>query len=121
MLFDSGSTMATVSPDFTQRTQLSVKELDKPVILQLGCSSSRSKVNFATEVKVEFALINIGTYLDIANLDKYNSILGTPFLRKDGISLDFETQEIVIHGKMRIPALIEGEGTTAAKPIRRGK
>jgi len=120
-LFDSGSTTDTVSPDFTRIAKLSVKELDKPVTLQLGCSSSRSKVNFATEAKVEFASINIGTYLDIANLDKYDSILGTPFLRKHGISLDFETQEIVIRGKLRIPALIEGEGTTAAKPIRRGK
>jgi hypothetical protein len=120
-LFDSGSTTDAVSPDFTWIAKLSVKELDKPVTLQLGCSGSRSKVNFATEAKVEFASINIGTYLDIANLDKYDSILGTPFLRKHGISLDFETQEIVIRGKLRIPALIEGEGTTAAKPIRRGK
>ena len=120
-LFDSGSTTDAVSPDFTRIAKLSVKELDKPVTLQLGCSGSRSKVNFATEAKVEFASINIGTYLDIANLDKYDSILGTPFLRKHGISLDFETQEIVIRGKLRIPALIEGEGTTAAKPIRRGK
>ena len=120
-LFDSGSTMDAVSPDFTQIAQLSIKELDKPVTLQLGCSGSRSKVNFATEAKVEFASINISTYLDIANLDKYDSILGTPFLRKHGISLDFDTQEIVIHGKLRIPALPEGEGTTAAKPIRHGK
>src|ERR1700677_4621622 len=45
MLFDSGSTMDTVSPDFTRIVQLSMKELDKPVTLQLGCSSSRLKVN----------------------------------------------------------------------------
>src|ERR1700691_540310 len=120
MLFDSGSTTDTVSPDFMQIAKLSVRELDKPVTLQLGCSGSRLKVNF-TEAKVELASINIGTYLDIANLDKYNSILGTLFLRKHGISLDFEIQEIMICRKLHIPTLIEGEGTTAAKPIHRGK
>ena len=98
-----------------------MKELDKPVTLQLGCSSSRSKVNFATEANIKFALMNIGTYLDIANLDKYNSILRTLFLRKHGISLDFETQKIVIHSKLCIPALLEGEGNPTVKPICCGK
>jgi hypothetical protein len=57
-LFDSGSTTDAVSPDFTRIAKLSVRELDTPVTLQLECSGSRSKV--------EFASINIGTYLDIA-------------------------------------------------------
>jgi hypothetical protein len=65
---------------------------------------------------IEFASIDVDTYLDIANLDKYDTILGTPFMRKHGISLDFETQEIVIRGTLRIPALLEGEGEAAAKP-----
>jgi Retroviral aspartyl protease len=113
-LFDSGSTTDAISPDFTQVASLPVKQLDKPVTLRLGCSGSRSKVNFATESCIEFASITIDTYLDIANLDKYDSILGTPFLWKHGIQLDFETQEIVIHGKLRIPALPEGEGSATA-------
>ena len=84
MLFDSGSTMDAVSPDFTQVVSLLVKQLDKPVTLQLGCLGSQSKVN------------------------KYDSILGTPFLWKHGIQLDFETQEIVIRGKLHISTLPEG-------------
>jgi hypothetical protein len=51
---------------------------------------------FAMTAITEFGSINCNTYLDIANLDKYDCILGTPFLRKHGISLDFERQEIVI-------------------------
>jgi hypothetical protein len=92
------------------------KELVKPVTLQLGCSGSRSKINFATESLIEFASIDEITYLDIVNLDKYDTILGTLFMRKHGISLDFERQEIVIHGKLCIPALPEGEGEVVAKP-----
>ncbi len=115
-LFDSGSTTDAVTPDFTRVANLTVKELAKPVTLQLGCSGSRSKVNFATVSSIEFTSIDVNTYLDIANLDKYDTILGTPFMRKHGISLDFETQEIVIRGTLRIPALLEGEGEAAAKP-----
>ena len=115
-LFDSGSTTDAVTPDFTQVAQLPVKELVKPVTLQLGCSGSHSKINFATISPIEFASIGADTYLDIANLDKYDTILGTPFLRQHGIALDFENLEIVVCGKLRIPALPEGEGESTAKP-----
>ena len=115
-LFDSGSTTDAVSPDFTRVATLPVYELDNPVTLQLGCVGSRSKINYASTARVGFGSINIDTYLDIANLDKYDTILGTPFLSKHGISLDFEHKEIVIRGTKRIRALPEGEGTAAVNP-----
>jgi len=115
-LFNSGSTTDAVTPDFTRVAELTVKELAKPVTLQLGCSGSRSKVNFATVSSIEFGSIDVDMYLDIANLDKYDTILGTPFMRKHGISLNFETQEIIICGRLRIPTLPEGEGEAAVKP-----
>jgi len=37
-------------------------------------------------------------------------------MRKHRIFLNFETQEIVICGKLCIPVLLEGEGKAAAKP-----
>jgi hypothetical protein len=114
-LFDSGSTTDAVSPDFTRVAKLTAKELAKPVTLQLGCSGSRSKINFGTEPPIVFGTISANTYLDIANLDKYDTILGTLFMRKHGISLNFESLEIVIHGKLRMPTLPEGEGATTAK------
>ena len=121
-LFDSGSTTDAISPDFTRVARLPILELENPVTLQLGCSGSRSKINYGSEANVKFALITSDTYLDVANLDKYDSILGTPFMRKHGIILDFETQEIVIRGKLRIPALPEGEGAaTAGRSPRNGK
>jgi hypothetical protein len=115
-LFDSRSTTNAVTPDFTPVAALEAKELVKPVTLQLGCSGSCLKINFTTESLIEFASIDEITYLDIVNLDKYDTILGTLFMRKHGISLDFERQEIVIRGKLHIPTLPEGEGEAAAKP-----
>jgi len=113
-LFDSGSTTDAVSPDFTRVANIPVYELEKPLTLQLGCTGSRSKINFGTESRIKFGSIAKDTYLDVANLDKYDSILGTLFLRKHGIMLDFNHNEIVICGKQRIPALPEGEGAAVA-------
>ena len=120
-LFDSGSTTDAISPDFTRVSNVPILRLDKPATLQLGCSGSRSKINFATIAVVEFGSTTTKNYLDIANLDKYVCILGTLFLRKHGISLDFQFQEIVIHGKLCIPTLPEGEGVSTTKPIGGGK
>jgi hypothetical protein len=113
-LFDSGSTTDAVSPDFTRVANVPIYELEKPLTLQLGCAGSRSKINFGTESQIKFGSIANNTYLDVANLDKYDSILGTLFLRKHGIMLDFDHNEIVIRGKLRIPALPKGEGAAVA-------
>jgi hypothetical protein len=95
-LFDSGSTTDAISADFTRVARLPVYILDDPVTLQLGCAGSRSKINFGSVAKTDFANISDDTYLDVANLDKYDSILGTPFLVRHGIALDFERKEIII-------------------------
>ena len=88
--------------------QIPILRLEKPATLQLGCLGSRLKINFATIAVVEFSSTTTKNYLDIVNLDKYDCILETPFLRKHGISLDFQFQDIVIHRKLCIPTLPEG-------------
>ena len=70
-------------------------------------------MTLVTIAVVEFGPTTAKNYLDIANLDKYDCILGMPFLRKHGISLDFHFQDIVICGNLHIPTLPEGEGTSA--------
>jgi hypothetical protein len=115
-LFNSGS-----MTDFARVLNVPILRLERPATLQLGCLGSRLKINFATIACVEFGSTASKNYLDIANLGKYNCILGTLFLRKHGVSLDFEFQEIVICGKLHIPTLPEGEGTSATNPIQHGK
>ena len=71
--------------------------LEDQVVLQLGCSGSRSKINFGTHAPVSFGpLKGVETYLDIVNLDRYDCVLGTPFMNEHGMMLDFKTREIVI-------------------------
>src|ERR1700723_2826639 len=94
------STQATVSPDLARVAELPLLALHKSVTLQLGCSGSRSKVNFATTVMINFELVHALTILDIANLDKYDCILGTPFMTKHIIVLDLGSYKIIIHSKV---------------------
>src|SRR3984957_4579125 len=115
MLFDSGSTTDAASPDLARVAELPLLALDKPVTLQLGCSGSRSKVNFATAAMINFELVHALTFLDIVNLDKYDCVLGTLFMTKHKITLDLGSHEIIIHGKMCIPALPEGEGDISVR------
>src|ERR1700722_19721550 len=114
-LFDSGSTTDAMSPDLARVAELPLLALDEPVMLQLGCSGSRSKVNFTTTAMINFELVHVLTFLDIGNLDKYDCILGTLFMTKHKIVLDLGSHEIIIHSKMCIPALPEGEGDISAQ------
>jgi hypothetical protein len=43
-------------------------------------------------------------YVDIANFDKYDMVIGTPFMYNHQVKLDFESQSICINGT-KIPAI----------------
>ena len=65
--------------------------LEQPIALQLACIGSQSMINYGT-----YAIIKIGhkvveEYFKVANVEHYDAILGTPFLRKMGIILDFRS------------------------------
>ncbi|KAF8584914.1 hypothetical protein K439DRAFT_1313280, partial [Ramaria rubella] len=64
-------------------------ELEHPIGLQLACVSSRLTINYRMHTNIRFGEHNIEEYFDIKNIDYYDAILGTPFLHKLGISLDF--------------------------------
>ncbi|KAI0057642.1 hypothetical protein BV25DRAFT_1769138, partial [Artomyces pyxidatus] len=107
-LFDSGSTTVSITPDFARVSKIPLIQLENPVVLQLGCVGSRSKINFGANVNLKFGPVDAPTYVDIVNIDRYDMIIGTPFLRKHGVNLDFEHQVVRIRGAP-IPVLSEGE------------
>jgi hypothetical protein len=110
-LFDSGSTSDSITPEFARVTNLKVYPLSNPVNLQLGTVGSRSRINYGAFPSVEYASISVlQEYLDVVNIDRYDAVLGTVFMRKNGISLDFEKGVICIHGTPA-PTLSEGEET----------
>ncbi|KDQ24290.1 hypothetical protein PLEOSDRAFT_1107213 [Pleurotus ostreatus PC15] len=109
-LFDSGCTTDSLSPEYANIAKIPYGHLKEPVPLQLGTVGSSSKINFGAEATMTLGPIISKTYFDIANLDRYDAIIGTPTMRKYGIILDFADKCIRI-GNRAFDALKEGEET----------
>ncbi|KAF8233082.1 hypothetical protein L208DRAFT_1148457, partial [Tricholoma matsutake] len=105
VLLDSGCTSDSVSPEFTVSANLKVHELEEPIPLQLGMVGSQSKINFGLFSEFELQGIRGEHYFDVVNLDRYDMIVGTMFMRKHGIILDFERDEVHLKGKVVLFAI----------------
>ena len=103
-LWDSGSTTTGITPSFAEIAKIAVDILDDPHILQLGTVGSRSIIKFGTDVTMKVANTDCMTYVDVANFDHYDMIIGTPFMRRNKVKLDFEKNEVVINGQS-LPAI----------------
>ncbi|KAJ7583104.1 hypothetical protein C8J56DRAFT_1054836 [Mycena floridula] len=73
--------------------------LENPVNVALGTVGSRSKINFGTYCNVKYGPIDSKEYWDVLNIDRYDAIVGTMFMRQHGIALDFEHDVIRVKGK----------------------
>jgi hypothetical protein len=102
-LLDSGSEGVLLSPEFTRATGTKMFALEQPIALQLVCIGSRSTINYGTNMTIKFGHKQYDEYFDVANIEYYNAILGTLFLRKLGITLDFSSPGVVRIGDEIIP------------------
>jgi hypothetical protein len=108
-LLDSGSTTVSITHDFARVAKLKVMQLERPIPLQLGTVGSRSMINFGTRTRVELGPIKVDdAYMDVVNIDRYDMIIGTPFMRKHGLVLDFGTNTLANQGEI-IPTLTAGQ------------
>ena len=107
-LFDSGSEADCVSSDFATVAKLKTFPLDAPVGLQMGCKGSRSSMSYGARAEIKFndQISFPSTYLDVANLDRYDLILGMPFMRKHSCDLLISSRHL-IYGKHRIRCLTQ--------------
>ncbi|KAF5381313.1 hypothetical protein D9615_008285 [Tricholomella constricta] len=97
-LWDSGSTTTGLTPSFAQVADIRVFPLEDPLILQLGTKGSRATVNFGTTVEAVLPGFKGKVYMDLANFDRYDVIIGTPFMRANNVVLDFNRDEVVVNG-----------------------
>ena len=102
-LLDSGSEGVLLSLEFTRAMGIKTFSLEQPIALQLACIGSQSMINYGTHVTIKIGHKVVEEYFDIANIEHYNVILGTPFLRKMGIVLDFRSPGIAWIGNEVIP------------------
>ncbi|KAJ7471585.1 hypothetical protein B0H11DRAFT_1654194, partial [Mycena galericulata] len=104
-LIDSGSTTNSISPEFAHVTHAPRIRLQEQITLQLGCVGSRSRINYGTRVPVDFGGIKGHVYFDQVNLDRYDCIIGTPFLNRHGAIIDFGKRELRFPNGNVVPAL----------------
>ena len=77
--------------------------LEKPIALQLACIGSQSMINYRTHVTIKLGPKVVEEYFNIANVEHYDAILGTPFLRRMGIVLDCRSPGMAWIGNEVIP------------------
>jgi hypothetical protein len=60
-------------------------------------------INYGTHATIKIGRKVIEEYFDVANIEHYDTILGTPFLRKMGIILDFRSPGMIWMGNEVVP------------------
>ncbi|PBK96036.1 hypothetical protein ARMGADRAFT_924651 [Armillaria gallica] len=117
MLWDSGSTATAMSPAFADISKAIVSRLRNPVVLQLGTVGSRAKINFGTFSNINSEGFAGPEYFDVVNIDRYDIIVGTPFMHRNKVILDFDKKCIVVNGKRMEGKVLDGD--EADKIVRR--
>ena len=98
-LIDSGSEGIMLSPNFIRVAKIEPFPLDKPIGIQLAVTGSKSVINYGANMTIKYKGRELKEYFNTINIDYYDAILGTPFLRKHEVIIDFmnncRTQEPV--------------------------
>jgi hypothetical protein len=103
-LLDSGCTTNAVTLELTRIVGLKIYKLKEQVPLQLGTRGSQAKINYGMKACIKYGPIETCQYLDIVNIDRYDVTLGTVFMRKHGIVLDFKRNQVRI-GDKELPTI----------------
>ena len=75
--------------NFIRAAKIEPFPLDKPIGIQLAVTGSKSVINYGTNATIKYEGKESKEYFNIINIDYYDAILGTPFLRKHKVVIDF--------------------------------
>jgi hypothetical protein len=124
-LFDTGSTFDSISPEFVRVAKIRTKKLENPAGIKLGCVGSRSSINFGCQVDIEAVGKTTTTYLDVANIDRYDVILGTSYMYNNKVVLDIYNRTVhfggTINKNLKTFSIMEEAEAIAKKNIDNGK
>ena len=66
----------------------------------MAVTGSKSVINYGTNTTIQINDEELKEYFDIVNIDYYNAILGTPFLEKFKVVIDFVKDCLTIKDKV---------------------
>ncbi|KIJ50631.1 hypothetical protein M422DRAFT_159536 [Sphaerobolus stellatus SS14] len=99
-LFNSGCEGIIMSSEFVQATGLHMHKLPEPIGVQQAFQGSRAKLYYTVTRDITIGQRTYSEMFDIANVDYYDIMLGTPFLRRVKANIDFNgIGSIVINGE----------------------
>jgi hypothetical protein len=98
-LVDTGSMADFISTTVAEQLGVKKETYSKPLSVQLAVHGSRSKINCGTKVRFQYQSIDSERRFDIANLDNYDVILGTPFLYQHKVAVGLNPPCVVVGSK----------------------
>ena len=99
-LIDSGCEGIMISPSSIRAAKIKPFLLDKPIGIPLAVTGSKSIINYGANAIIKYNEKESKEYFDIVNIDYYGAILGTPFLRKHEVVIDFMNNCLKIKDKI---------------------
>ena len=89
ILLDCGSMLDMISANYAATSKLDMFQLKKPVRLQMATSRLCTMIQFSIHTERKFDEFRQKRYFDVVNLDRYDTILGTPFLKDNELLMNF--------------------------------
>ena len=107
--WDSVSQLNCISPDFIWAIGLKLQMKAEPVKIRLGLKGSSLRCSYEVTPTIELGEKKIEDFmLSVANIYKWDVILGNGFLNQYKMHLDYENKQLWL-GKTKIPILAEDE------------
>ena len=99
-LIDSGCKGVMISPEFTRTAEIKAFALEKPIGIQFAVTGSKSVINYGTNTTIQINDEESKEYFNVVNIDCYDTILGTPFIQKFKVMIDFMKDCLTIKDKI---------------------
>ena len=77
-----------ISSKFTQAAKIKTFTLEKPIGIQLAVMGSKFVINYGANVTIKINSEESKEYFNVVNINYYDTILGTLFLKKFKVAID---------------------------------
>jgi hypothetical protein len=93
-LLNLGCMMDVLSPELVKIAGIKVYKLTDQVPIQLDTRGSQSKISYGIKTTIKYGPVDMDHYFDVVNIDRYDVILRTVFMRRHGSTLDFGMNQV---------------------------